>query len=1389
MWSLGVVGDNRPLPGLQPPLPEGIHLRWAFKRDPSPQLDQGFPWYGFYLFRRQSLGSSNPTCTSTLLGTQVPGTIGPTLTLSLGTFSSDQNLHLTDEFAPSGTVELDLSGRTFVKFQMNPATPMREAKVTIAFAADFPPPGGGTGGGPGSGGPPGGGGPAGGLGGAPGTSAESCACGCGRAAVLPVLTKVVRLGAGAFRATFGYTNTSTAFVSVPVGRDNRFSPAPAGRGQPTLFAAGRQSGAFTVDFDGRPITWTLSGISVTASAADAPVGGGGGDPSPGTSGGSGAADGIVVTALRYGFVVDERVVSGRTGDVVTVPLASEAIDAVLLTAGPARLIDICATPATDGIGQGWAPVPHFPDPNRPQPMCLPVSDPAYPCNPGSNDEATAKQLAFRRIRYGTVNDNGGVLSAPEWDGTIFTDFHETLIEIVSGGPNNPLGITDVKKTMDANSDSSDPAAVRPTLTQSSLDVLLNASINPAAAQMLGLYWVDDDALENVSYDYLLVADNTGAGGLNAQTILGLVAAQNFANIDAYLLIGARREATPPLAPPGHPKAYALPVKAIPPGFPGDAAGLVGVRWDIPAATTGESKIRPDTSILFHVWRKDFGRATPSGPAAPETYQKITESSVAPVRSFDPSQVISGWPTFALYYVDGPLAEGWYGYRASGIDIFGRYSARSEPAVWRSTDDASVQDDSAVHLLDTTPPPPPTQVKAWVLDPQDPTVIKDAAYDPWRKAHPTAIGLRVRWAWPRRLMLRAPDTKEFRIYIQPGSFMTGPGDALNWSQRVAIVGFEEQIVIDDRVAVKNLAGATLSGQNATVAIDAAGVVRVTLAGMPALQDGFVADGLELELTTAAGGTSRFPVGALDLPTGVAVIDRDPKLTGPSGWTLFRERTYEVLLPGAALAVPAAGTVPLPTTPSLTVPVGYGLVGVSAADDKADDQSGDVDRHDRRRDMPNPGPFVPRPGNEGAVGGPAVVYQVWRTLPGAPAAPYAEQSLKATRADFKSHSFFLVHFEKQANLSTDVFRALDETLFLADAKNTKRVAEASAISATMLGWFTSANAPDSARLTAALNQVKATPPLDYGKLTDDALRLIASLPSNVSAFSRITNPPLRPDVAENDDRVGPNENPPPYTPQSNRGSFLDTLDGRATNRYFYRTAHVDDAHNQGPMGVSTPPVYLPVTSLPATPSVTGIDAADRQITVRWRGVLDAGISRYRVYRASTRAAADDLRSMDVAGEVAPPGGTGGDPVPATGELDLVDTKVIPLQPYYYRVTAIRAATAAVGETESRPSPVSTGRAFRSGVPDAPVMEPPVLDPTAVPPSVLLSWTTAEPLQVLVQRRVAGESAWRTVTDWSSSATSTFSDHGVLAGTAYDYRVRGRDLAAIVSGYSDIVSIAVP
>ena len=59
MVGLGITGDSPPN-SIQPPLTDGVHLRWAF------QPSRGFPWYGYYLFRRRHQ-KGKPICISTFL--------------------------------------------------------------------------------------------------------------------------------------------------------------------------------------------------------------------------------------------------------------------------------------------------------------------------------------------------------------------------------------------------------------------------------------------------------------------------------------------------------------------------------------------------------------------------------------------------------------------------------------------------------------------------------------------------------------------------------------------------------------------------------------------------------------------------------------------------------------------------------------------------------------------------------------------------------------------------------------------------------------------------------------------------------------------------------------------------------------------------------------------------------------------------------------------------------------------------------------------------------------------------------------------------------------------------------------------------------------------------
>ncbi|MDX1995470.1 MAG: choice-of-anchor A family protein, partial [bacterium] len=89
--------------------------------------------------------------------------------------------------------------------------------------------------------------------------------------VSPILECVVPNNTTGFTAYFGYNNPNAYSVTIAVGTNNRFSPAPQDRGQPSTFAPGRTpfypNAAFSVDFGSGDLVWTLNGRTATANGS------------------------------------------------------------------------------------------------------------------------------------------------------------------------------------------------------------------------------------------------------------------------------------------------------------------------------------------------------------------------------------------------------------------------------------------------------------------------------------------------------------------------------------------------------------------------------------------------------------------------------------------------------------------------------------------------------------------------------------------------------------------------------------------------------------------------------------------------------------------------------------------------------------------------------------------------------------------------------------------------------------------------------------------------------------------------------------------------------------------------------------------------------------------
>ncbi len=84
--------------------------------------------------------------------------------------------------------------------------------------------------------------------------------------LIPTSAQPCNRGDGTIQVTFGYTNRHNTQVSLPVGKNNQFSPGDPSRGQPTSFMPGVHPDAFSIVFpsNGTNIVWNLMGTSVGA---------------------------------------------------------------------------------------------------------------------------------------------------------------------------------------------------------------------------------------------------------------------------------------------------------------------------------------------------------------------------------------------------------------------------------------------------------------------------------------------------------------------------------------------------------------------------------------------------------------------------------------------------------------------------------------------------------------------------------------------------------------------------------------------------------------------------------------------------------------------------------------------------------------------------------------------------------------------------------------------------------------------------------------------------------------------------------------------------------------------------------------------------------------------
>lgn len=1297
MIGQGFLG-NDPANSYQPV--DGIHLRWGFPRE------LGFPWYGFYLFRRPAR-DGRPLCLSSVSGGLKKGVWPDTKYYSaIGTVSSSENLVLTDDFAPDNQVEFALDRRNYLRFDLRAGELARRIELRIGFRAkcldfgkliSFPP---ST--------PP---------------AAPQKRVLKPNPLTLEGVTFEVRVGGSlvdntqfdlrdsAWGPLVGLWFRQVLTIRLPSPMEMvelLFTSALSPDGlPPTLIIEAFDSNnnkvatAKLLCMYDQPTTVKLDGQNITRVEVVEPSGfkfvalnricf----DSLRGDGHGQGA---LKVTAFSDGTPIRSRNVNYQAGEIVTVILEADAMDAVELGPGDAALVDLCYVPVAQDATQGWEKLPKQRlsktiEIGLSYPIGLPVLQPDYPCsvtNPPS--------LLTQRVRYALP---------PEWDGSTFTELHDQLVELVKGGPSaTPM----VDRIFAAPPAVSNPPDLNPPKLSTFyiLDMILLGALHPALAQMIGLYWVDQFAAPNVAYDYLIVADHTGVGQRDADKVLALIESTGFTQLDGYIVFNKRAAAAPPLPAPDGLQTFELPGGTFPnaQGQLPPASNNAGLRWEL--GWDDSDTLLPESAVMYLVWRADLGDEAAPAPAGnhdlitripPDKPKPILVTEARP-NGLEPERS-PDWPILP-HFIDRNLPDGWYSYEVSGIDLFGRYSSNSAP--------------SQLLLRDKIAPPMPTAVEAYALDPEDRFLQRDEAFENWynqldSSAQQNLVGLRVRWGWTASHQQQAPDTSEFRIYFHPGADLPSDHEqAIKWQDRYYVVGYNDNVTVDS-------------------------------------------------------------------------------LTG--------DRAYEIFLPPPT----APNPISLPLNPSLAEPVVYAHIGVSAADDKT-----------HTSDPRTTGNWSNLSGNEGYVGPPSKIYRVLRTPPPPPEDIFAGERFYASPADYHDRSFFTYRWQPQTDLNLHVFRAMDDGVFKADWASRP---PAPPLSESQLEFFPAEwNQATRQSIADELNQLNSFVELAdgfqqamayYRQLSDGALRVLAGLPSSENAFVQLTINPLKPDDAGNANKLGP-DNAADLVLDQNQRAFIDTLDGRSTNRYFYRVAFVDNGHNLGPLGPSSPPVYLPNIVAPRAPVITKVLGGDREITIKWASNREPDLAGYRIYRTEVEERARDVRLMDMVATI-----TQADVDLSLANVEWTDNdNLIGGHKYSYRLTACdtsynestptRPVTAVVVDTRVPPAPIWTGQTWllqRTG--EKTFIEWPAdgVVPADHTPVLRLEWKseTPEPL-FAVTRAYAEASTWAEPSNATLQPDPTDNRRFILLDFDADpttetaYRLKVRSASGVWSTEEAIQPVTLP
>ncbi len=816
------------------------------------------------------------------------------------------------------------------------------------------------------------------------------------------------------------------------------------------------------------------------------------------------------------------------------------------------------------------------------------------------------------------------------------------------------------------------------------------------------------------------------------------------DVQEYIVCGVFKHTHLPLSIPTE-----LEASLLPGGTLNDQDGnitekpyMAGLHWEVNENVDKELiSIAP---TLYHIERKPHGG----------TLELLTEDAplfVSPSLIEDEDRNVPiGWPKKRQYFTDGVSLEIQNDYRIAALDLFGRQSAFTEPVTYELT---------------LPKPPHPKDVTAKFLDysTYDPVekTFKDTTINiedqDWLKAN-GQNAIVVRWKWPENLQLQAPDIDGFNVHFHPGwlNTYTGMVTSLPVEETLAKTNLNLSTEELSKYKILDTSATEIGTHKFEISLDQALPTQVGALPNDAFRLCWLTQGNHSFLILKNTGMRLWSLKVNDIPTedqgfGIAVTpDNDFFINyqDPNQWTdlsiSYDKRQVDAIEEYAIYIENPVFPDPAIQASDLNK-VRYAQIGVNSVIDMI----------------------------KGSVSPAATIMALYWDAPAtptafAPIAGDAIEALKAGPANIHGKSTFTLNWnDSGSNLKYQIYRALDETLFKID--NALRPARSTSIYTD----FKSGYDFEESDVDVVQSIAHETDPVlvgsHYAALTPGQLQILACLPDNADAFSKINEG----EIAEIDLSYADN-----------------TLNGQSNNHYFYALRSVDTNGLESELSLATPPVEIPKTTPPPVPVITAINGGENKVTVKWAKNPGADIAGYLVYRTQDLKKAKDSRKM----ELIKVNDTDIFSVSVNGvlpnkEFEFEDISAIARQAYYYGVVAVGLDDGGKS-LPSRVSKAVVGQAYRITPPEPPIFsltEWIRIDETgsefdfdeAIPAgeirfsAVKLEWTTLDPeLMCMVQFSGDYFEGFRNASEWLSVGDSNFIHQNSYFNFDYVYRILVKD-----------------